>query len=517
MTENSFIPSAPLLARFGISELRKGQGDIIHSVLGGKDVIAVLPTGGGKSLCFQYPAVQSQQLVIVISPLIALMKDQVHNLRAKKIRAGALYSGQSMDEKRVIFQEMDQPGEYVLYLSPERVQKEGFQKWIQQRKIKLFAIDEAHCISQWGHDFRAEYAALSQLKEWRPDVPVLALTASATPTVLDDISQQLGLKKPERRVHGFYRNNLYYQVEPCQDDEEKNEYIKKALRQCPEGRIIIYCGTRKTTEELTQDLRREFANVAFYHAGLSSEIRNEVQKKYQTGQTRILVATNAFGMGIDQPDVRLVIHYQMPANIDSLYQEMGRAGRDGAPSTCLLLYSKKDKGLQSFFIENSEASKHIKNLRWRNLDALVAYAEGGECRHAEILTYYKDSQRLKKCGHCDSCDPQSERRIQKPVVVTPEFAKVLSKKSKSKKSDYDVPLNSEDEQLFNELKHWRKAKSVEKDVPAFMIFGDKTLRDLVLKRPSSLSELHQVYGLGESKIEEYGSELLSVLASFDSL
>lgn len=518
------------LQKFGIENFRPGQKDIIDAVLKGSDVIAVLPTGGGKSLCFQYPAISKQGLVIVISPLIALMKDQVQNLKKRGIRSGTLHSGQSLDEKRRIFDEMNQPGEYILYLSPERVQKEGFQKWIQERKIILFAIDEAHCVSQWGHDFREEYGALSNLKKWRPDVPILALTASATPTVLDDICKQLSIVKAERKVHGFYRSNLYYQVEHCQDDSEKFLFLIEALNKFTEGRVLIYCGTRKIVEETAIELSHKFSKVGYYHAGLSQQLRTETQNKYINSETRILVATNAFGMGIDQADVRLVIHYQMPANIDSLYQEMGRAGRDEKHSTCLLLYSKKDKGLQSFFIDNSEAKKEIKNLRWRNLDALIAYSEGGECRHSEILTYYRDSQRLKNCGHCDSCDPKSERKVLSPKEYSPQFLKVLSKSSengspanrkqnvkarKKEKNSFDTALNTDQEYLFTEFKNWRKAKAIEKDVPAFMIFGDKTLRELVLKKPSNLSELSNIYGFGEVKIAEYGPELISVLNSFE--
>ncbi len=212
-----------LKSSFNLSEFRIGQKEIITAVLAKKDALAVLPTGGGKSLCYQYPAIKFNQLVIVISPLIALMKDQVQALVKQGINAGCLYSGQSEDDKRLVFGTLNKGGAFILYLSPERVQKENFQKWILNREIALFAVDEAHCVSQWGHDFRAEYSELRILKELRPDVPVLALTASATPTVLNDIAKNLGLVKPERLVHGFYRPNLFYQVEACADEESKND------------------------------------------------------------------------------------------------------------------------------------------------------------------------------------------------------------------------------------------------------------------------------------------------------
>ncbi|MGZ3724173.1 MAG: RecQ family ATP-dependent DNA helicase [Pseudobdellovibrio sp.] len=497
---------------FNLDEFRLGQQDIIKAVLSGRDALAVLPTGGGKSLCYQFPAVYLNKLVIVISPLIALMKDQVAALEKKGISAGALYSGQSEDEKRLIFSKINLGGTFILYLSPERVQKEGFQKWILQRPIGLFAVDEAHCVSQWGHDFRAEYAELKILKKLRPDVPVLALTASATPTVLDDIEKNLNLVKPARLVHGFYRSNLYYQVENCEDDEVKEQWLLQSLKQFPTGRVLVYCGTRKVTEEISSLLQGNFSQVDYYHAGLSSNERTRVQQAYVRGDLRILVATNAFGMGIDQPDVRLVVHYQMPANIDSLYQEMGRAGRDGAASTCLMLYSKKDKGLQSFFIQSSEATKAIKDARWRNLDALISYSEGGECRHAEILTYYKDAQRLKKCGHCDTCDPRSDRKIS-VVISRFESSSVPLTKNKTKKYKFIAgeELSPEQQIVFAALKDWRKAKANELDVPAFVIFGDKTLRELAQVHPASLDDLKNIYGIGEAKIEKFGSELLAEL------
>ena len=516
---------------FNLDDFRTGQFDIMNAVINRKDALAVLPTGGGKSLCYQLPAVFLNKLVIVVSPLIALMKDQVESLQKKGIPAGALYSGQTEDQKRQVFADINAGGTFILYLSPERVQKEGFKRWIMQRQIALFAVDEAHCVSQWGHDFRAEYTELKTLKELRPDVPVLALTASATPTVLYDISRNLNLVKPERMVHGFYRENLYYQVESCDDDRAKDEWLLQSVNQFPDGRIIVYCGTRTVTEKTAALLQKQFSKVGYYHAGLTPKQRTKTQEAYSSGELRILVATNAFGMGIDQPDVRLVVHYQMPANIDSLYQEMGRAGRDGLPSTCLMLYSKKDKGLQSFFIQSSEADKEIKSLKWRNLDALVSYAEGGECRHAEILTYYRDSQRLKlkNCGHCDSCTPLSERKIKHIIIPRISYKaedqefedrserygssteKTRQPKMKKPKFIVNDELTPEQQVVFKILKIWRKGKADELDMPAFVIFGDKTLRDLAQKKPSTLEELQSIYGIGEAKIEKFGAELLQEL------
>lgn len=519
LMETNVIPQVSLLSRhFNLPGFRRGQNEIIQAVLSKKDVLAVLPTGGGKSLCYQYPAVHFKQLVIVISPLIALMRDQVMSLKKMGIPAGCLHSGQSDDAKREVFYELNKGGPFILYLSPERAQKEGFQKWVQQRQIALFAVDEAHCVSQWGHDFREEYAQLSILKKLCPHVPVLALTASATPTVLDDISKQLNLQKPERMVHGFYRSNLYYQVELCENDEEKVEYLLQSIKQTPQGRIIVYCGTRKVTESTAALLQKKFERVGFYHAGLSAESRTQTQEAYARGDLRILVATNAFGMGIDQPDVRLVVHFQIPANIDSLYQEMGRAGRDSLESTCLTLYSKKDKGLQSFFIHSSEAPDDIKGARWRNLDTLVNYSEGGECRHAEILTYYKDSQRIESCGHCDNCDAKSVRRIRKSILPILNVDKaldkvkvVLRKPVKPKTLELDMSLDDLQQKRYERLRKWRKEKAKELDVPAFVVFSDQTLKHLAVKNPQSIEDVRYIYGVGETKLEKFGWDVLEAL------
>lgn len=522
-----------LHTRFKLANFRLGQHEIIESVIAKKDVMAVLPTGGGKSLCFQLPAVYFNQLVVVVSPLIALMRDQVLSLNKMGIPAGCVHSGQDEEEKHDVFKRMRVGGAFVLYLSPERVQKEAFQNWIKNKNIALFAIDEAHCVSQWGHDFREDYSKLSILKRLRPDVPTLALTASATPTVLDDAAKQLQLIEPERKVYGFYRPNLYYQVEYCDDEETKNKILRQAILQTPNGRIIIYCGTRNTTEKVASLVQRESKSVAYYHAGLGPEQRTRTQEAYARGELRILVATNAFGMGIDQADVRLVVHYQMPSTIDSLYQEMGRAGRDGADSTCLMLYSPKDKGLQTFFIKNSDAPKKIKDARSKNLDALINYSEGGECRHAEILTYYKDVNRINACGHCDTCLPESNRRVNKVLAemlsskvarsnteagfsagadsAGPASGAVLRRKPRSGKSNPGPALDRYQEAKFQKLKTWRKQKAQALDTPAFIIFSDRTLKDIAVKSPENLDQLRSVYSFDEDKLEKFGAEILSLI------
>ena len=493
---------------FSLPHFRLGQKEIIESVLAGKDVLAVMPTGGGKSLCYQLPAQILKGITIVVSPLVALMNDQVAGLRKIGIPSGAIHSGMSDADKKSVFKQMEASEHFVLYLSPERIQKQGFIPWLKTKKIALFAIDESHCVSQWGHDFRREYSQLNVLREAHPDVPIIGLTATATPLVKKDIIKQLSLKTPDEHVYGFYRPNLYYQVEFCDTEFDKEHFVLSALDRTPTGRVIIYCGTRKKSQAWSEQLQAQGHSVGYYHAGLSSEERTQVEEDYRAGRIRILAATNAFGMGIDHPDVRLVIHTQMTGNIESYYQEVGRAGRDGEHATCLMTYSKKDKGLQSYFITQSDAATPIKTLRWNSLEAIVQYSEGSECRHADILTYFKDQKRITRCGHCDSCAPGSDRKIK----ITRRAKAPIVKTKKPRKEALFVPSMSDDEKWrTEELREWRRTYAKENDIPAFMVFSDKTLRDLILRAPTNKEDLKKVYGLGDKKIEVFGKILIETL------
>lgn len=499
-----------LKTKFAMSEFRKGQASVLESVLSKRDTLAVMPTGGGKSLCYQLPAQYFNGLVVVVSPLIALMKDQVRSLNALGLRAGAVHSGQSMEDKRRVFREMREPGPYVLYLSPERVQTDGFADWLGSQNVVLFAIDEAHCVSQWGHDFREDYSKLAKLREIKPGVPILALTATATPRVLSDIEKQLKIRVRDRHVYGFYRPNLFYQIETCPDDHYKLGMLVNAIDATPSGRILIYSGTRQGCEDLAAILGNHYPRVGYYHAGMTADERRETQSKLESGDLRIVVATNAFGMGIDYPDVRLVAHMQTPANIESLYQEMGRAGRDGLMSRCLLLYAKKDRGLHSFFINQSNAPQSVISQKWRSLEAITQYIESSECRHGGILTYFRDNERIEACGHCDICKPHSEWVVMRPQDIGKRAKAKLRKAGKQQPGAIDSP-DAEARALV--LRDWRKKFSRERDIPAFIVFSDRTLRDLANKNPRTLSELESVYGLGPAKIELFGNDVLRELGN----
>ena len=338
---------------FGFEEFRAGQREVIEAILAGHDTVVVMPTGGGKSLCFQLPALMKEGVTVVVSPLIALMKDQVDALASRGLPATFINSSLDFEEQKARIAGVRQGLYKLLYVAPERFRSNHFVETLQRADIALFAVDEAHCISQWGHDFRPDYTRLKSFRTAIGGPQTIALTATATPYVRSDIIEQLNLEDPRAFVSGFDRPNLAISVVHTEKDVEKNARIRRLTEEFAGESGIVYTSTRKAVEQITQRLRNARLSVVGYHAGMADEERVRAQDDFMSGRAQMIVATNAFGMGIDKPDIRFVVHFHLPGSIEAYYQEIGRAGRDGARSVCLLLFNYADKRTQDYFIEGS--------------------------------------------------------------------------------------------------------------------------------------------------------------------
>ena len=383
---------------FGYREFRPLQRQIIEATLDGRDVFALLPTGGGKSLCFQLPALIRNGLTVVVSPLIALMKDQVDQLQTSGIAATFLNSALDVGESRARLRRLHQ-GEYcLLYAAPERLMLDDWKANLRAWKVKALVIDEAHCISEWGHDFRPEYRKLSELRTLLPQVPILAMTATATPPVRTDIINHLNLTKPAVFMASFNRPNLTYQVIP--KDQPARQIVEFAAKRNKESGIV-YCATRATTERLAASLAARGLATRSYHAGLSNDARSEAQELFLRDEVHIICATIAFGMGINKPNVRWVLHHDLPRNLEAYYQETGRAGRDGMPADCLLLFSAGDAAKHGHFIKAMSRLQEQQVAR-RQLREMIHYAESSACRRQRLLAYFGE-QSPARCDACDNC------------------------------------------------------------------------------------------------------------------
>ncbi|NWF71571.1 MAG: ATP-dependent DNA helicase RecQ [Nitrospirae bacterium] len=397
-----------LSEQFGFAKFRPGQEEVIRAVLAGRDAMAVMPTGLGKSLCYQLPATLLPGLTLVISPLIALMQDQVAAMRQRKIAAAAFHSGLSGFEKSRVMQDLSQQRLQLLYLAPERMQHEGFLQLLRSLWVSLLVVDEAHCISQWGHDFRPDYLKIGRLRQELTNPPCLALTATATTRVQTDLCKRLSLRDPFRLVTGFRRANLALSVRLCHSRQEKLATLEHLVRDTEKGTILIYCATRRAVEEVAEKLAQFHQSVGYYHAGLSDDERRLVHDEFRRGTVRILAATNAFGMGIDKSDVRLVVHFDIPGSVEAYYQEVGRAGRDGRHASCVLLFHERDLATQEYFIqqaskdsEGADRAERMKTL----LQEMLGYVSVSTCRQLAILEYFSDEGELAlgPCGLCDRC------------------------------------------------------------------------------------------------------------------
>ncbi|MEA5085456.1 MAG: RecQ family ATP-dependent DNA helicase [Lachnospiraceae bacterium] len=481
---------------FGYHSFREGQEQIVDAILMEKDALGIMPTGAGKSLCFQVPAMVMEGITLVISPLVSLMKDQVTSLVAAGVPA-AFFNSSLTERQYLKALEFASVGKYkIIYVAPERLLTSRFQNFVQKVNITMVAVDEAHCVSQWGQDFRPSYLDIPKFVDTLRKRPIItAFTATATARVKDDIVKMLRLNIPLQVITGFDRKNLYYEVRKKQS--KKNE-LMDIVREHRNESGIVYCTTRKKVEEVCNLLNQEGFKATRYHAGLEIQERKENQEKFIYDKANIMVATNAFGMGIDKSDVRFVVHFNMPKDIESYYQEAGRAGRDGESAQCILLYSSNDVATNKFLIENSrqnnvmdleeeKARQKMMAEDFRRLEQMNFYCQTTECLRTYVLRYFGEIVK-EGCSNCSNC-----------------YEKITKEERKKRM------IASLDGDLLKELKRVRKKIAAAQGVPAFVVFSDATLYDMCRKMPKNDKEFLEVSGVGYKKLQQYGSDFLKVI------
>lgn len=485
---------------FGYDEFRPLQQEIIERVLAKEDCLVLMPTGGGKSLCFQLPTLLQEGLTVVISPLISLMKDQVDALTANGITAAYINSSLTFAEIEAILTKVRSGTIKLLYIAPERLSVPGFQELLQTLPICLFAIDEAHCISEWGHDFRPDYRNLKTLRARFANIPIIALTATATEKVRTDIVKQLNLAEARTFISSFNRQNLSYEVLPKKDSFAS---ILSLVELYPKESVIIYCFSRKDTEKIAEKLNAHGHNAGTYHAGLSADKRRDNQEQFIRDDIHIMVATIAFGMGIDKPDVRLVVHHSLPKSIEGYYQETGRAGRDGLPARCVLLFSIADKFKQEYFIDQITDGEEKQQAEY-NLAQVVQYGNLSSCRRKFLLGYFNEVYGEANCGNCDRC-----------TTFAPLVTSKTSLKTAYAEPTEDTVSVSYDTDLFLVLKKVRTREAQRLKVPPYIVFGDKALREMSIKKPQTDAAFLRINGVGDKKLKKFGEIFMQAIREWN--
>lgn len=492
----------PLRRYWGYSSFRPLQERIVQSLLAGHDICVVMPTGGGKSLCYQLPAVISGRTAVVISPLIALMQDQAAQLEQAGIPAAVLNSTiSSADQSRIMRQARE--GAYrLLYLSPERLQRGDTTAWLQQVPISFFAIDEAHCISEWGHEFRPEYRQLRQLRERFPDRAIAAFTASATRHVRHDILTQLALRNPDKYIASFHRPNLRYIVQESKTSEQSSLLVT-SLRHHEEGNVIVYCPTINKVEETVERLGNQGIPALPYHAQMQADDRRRNQERWMSDEVPVIVGTIAFGLGINKATVRAVIHLALPKSLEQYYQEAGRAGRDGKPADCILLWRKQDAGLLGYFA-NKILDAGERERAWQRYHTIRAFAESFECRHRQICTHFGETPKWQTCGACDVCGAR-------PGWLTAAGRSAVRRAFVGSSSSTGSLDSGIDAGLREYLREWRRAAAKRANVPAYVVLHDTSLDEICRLERASLRNLRMITGIGERKVAIYGKQILEAI------